>query len=373
MASLPSTKSVAQGLGTDYEVIVLGAGVAGLAAAERLATIDRELKVLVLEARDRIGGRVHSVGQKNVIRDAELGAQSLTQSQGKSWPVIERLGLNVEEFSDGSLSLYPGMAALVRAVAEASSGRVQLDSEVQEVFWRKGLVGVKYTNRGLSSAVTCRRLIVALPAGVLRSGALAMSPALPPSRIDALEALKLDGALSLALSFPAQLAVLKDRSQSWLFENESARLRAFPAGSSGDVLLEAQFLGARADTLSRQPESVQLALAIRAFEDAFTSLPALSDASWSGSANWLSDRYSLGATTQAGTELLHQELAKTLDDTVFFAGDATAAPSDVGTVHGAYGTGERAAQEVAESLSLIPGSGPMARLDNSEAPILELL
>ena len=41
------------------DVLVLGAGIAGLAAAERLAAAGR--RVLVLEARDRIGGRIHTV------------------------------------------------------------------------------------------------------------------------------------------------------------------------------------------------------------------------------------------------------------------------------------------------------------------------
>ena len=41
------------------DAIVIGAGVAGLAAARQLRK--RGLEVLLLEARDRIGGRVHTV------------------------------------------------------------------------------------------------------------------------------------------------------------------------------------------------------------------------------------------------------------------------------------------------------------------------
>jgi monoamine oxidase len=40
----------------DADVIVIGAGAAGLAAARSIGR--RTLRVLVLEARDRIGGRV---------------------------------------------------------------------------------------------------------------------------------------------------------------------------------------------------------------------------------------------------------------------------------------------------------------------------
>lgn len=42
-----------------YDVVVIGAGLAGLAAARRAQ--DAGLRVVVLEARDRIGGRVHTV------------------------------------------------------------------------------------------------------------------------------------------------------------------------------------------------------------------------------------------------------------------------------------------------------------------------
>src|SRR4051794_26539347 len=47
------------GMPCGMEVIVIGAGVAGLAAARELRL--RGHSVLVLEARDRIGGRVHTV------------------------------------------------------------------------------------------------------------------------------------------------------------------------------------------------------------------------------------------------------------------------------------------------------------------------
>ena len=43
---------------TDYDVIVIGAGISGLAAAQDLA--NRGADVLVIEARDRTGGRIHT-------------------------------------------------------------------------------------------------------------------------------------------------------------------------------------------------------------------------------------------------------------------------------------------------------------------------
>lgn len=44
--------------GTQVDVIVIGAGVAGLTAAQELTA--KGLKVIVIEGRDRIGGRLHT-------------------------------------------------------------------------------------------------------------------------------------------------------------------------------------------------------------------------------------------------------------------------------------------------------------------------
>ena len=57
----------------DADVIVIGAGAAGLAAARSLAS--RSLRVIVLEARDRAGGRVWSRPSARATVVAELGAE----------------------------------------------------------------------------------------------------------------------------------------------------------------------------------------------------------------------------------------------------------------------------------------------------------
>ena len=57
------------------DVVVIGAGVAGLAAARRLN--EQGVRVIVLEARDRIGGRVFTARDARTPLPIELGAEFL--------------------------------------------------------------------------------------------------------------------------------------------------------------------------------------------------------------------------------------------------------------------------------------------------------
>jgi monoamine oxidase len=57
----------------DADAFVIGAGAAGLAAARSLAS--RSVRVVLLEARDRIGGRVWSCPVPRTATSVELGAE----------------------------------------------------------------------------------------------------------------------------------------------------------------------------------------------------------------------------------------------------------------------------------------------------------
>lgn len=75
-------------------VVVVGAGFAGLAAAEALAS--RGAEVTVLEARDRVGGRVHSGRLENGAA-VELGAEFVLPGYDVLRGTVARLGLSLYE------------------------------------------------------------------------------------------------------------------------------------------------------------------------------------------------------------------------------------------------------------------------------------
>jgi monoamine oxidase len=93
----------------DADVIIIGAGAAGLAAARMLA--ERSISVTVLEARDRIGGRVYSMPAGRRIAPAELGAEFIHGPAAQTMALLRRAGTAAMETggesvireSDGSI------------------------------------------------------------------------------------------------------------------------------------------------------------------------------------------------------------------------------------------------------------------------------
>ncbi|MGD1930234.1 MAG: flavin monoamine oxidase family protein [Leptolyngbyaceae cyanobacterium] len=75
---------------THYDTIVIGAGAAGLAAAQTLQDANRS--VLLLEARDRVGGRVHT-DYDFAPHPVELGAEFLHGENIATWDWVRRYRL----------------------------------------------------------------------------------------------------------------------------------------------------------------------------------------------------------------------------------------------------------------------------------------
>lgn len=78
---------------THHDIAVIGAGVAGLGCAHKLRA--RGVDVVVVEARDRVGGRIRAVWPDGET-PVEVGAQVVHGEWAVTWKVIERAGLRVE-------------------------------------------------------------------------------------------------------------------------------------------------------------------------------------------------------------------------------------------------------------------------------------
>ncbi|KAK5458164.1 hypothetical protein LTS15_004243 [Exophiala xenobiotica] len=99
-----------------YDAIIIGAGLAGLQAASTLQRAG--LKYLVLEARDRVGGKTLTLKASDGAIKSDLGAAWINDTnQSRMWELAQDLGLHtytqnttgdvVVQDSDGSLVKFP--------------------------------------------------------------------------------------------------------------------------------------------------------------------------------------------------------------------------------------------------------------------------
>ncbi len=79
------------------DVIVVGAGVAGLSAARALH--EAGARVIVLEARDRIGGRIHTLRVPGVAQPIELGAEFVHGRVASTLQIADEAALLVCELT----------------------------------------------------------------------------------------------------------------------------------------------------------------------------------------------------------------------------------------------------------------------------------
>ena len=107
---------------TAAEVLIIGAGMAGLTAARRLA--ESGVQVIVLEAQDHIGGRI--LTQHIDAEALELGAEFIHGRAPELWDLIEEAGLETYErggaqfcFDSSGLNACPDeLAALFDPLAK---------------------------------------------------------------------------------------------------------------------------------------------------------------------------------------------------------------------------------------------------------------
>ena len=99
----------------DYDVIVIGAGPAGLSVARDLQKGGK--RVVILEARDRIGGRVHTLRERGVV---EAGAEFIHGENAVTWDIVRQEGLQTEEWGLETADSYRHFA---------KGGQIRADSE----------------------------------------------------------------------------------------------------------------------------------------------------------------------------------------------------------------------------------------------------
>ena len=131
------------------DVIIIGAGAAGLAAARLLSR--QGVKVTILEARHRLGGRIFTLRDPLSPLPVELGAEFVHGEPAETLEIVRAAGLNLDRLPDdhyksrsGKLALigdfWKKMADLRRDITK-TMGRTAEDYSLAEYLERKKLNG----------------------------------------------------------------------------------------------------------------------------------------------------------------------------------------------------------------------------------------
>lgn len=434
----------------DADVIVIGAGAAGLAAAAGMG--GRSLRVTVVEARDRIGGRVLWTDGSDAREPVELGAEFIHGRAPETMALMREagtaaVGLGSDSWTcerDGSLThddaefrsstdVFAGVRALkddetvdaylrrferdpalggkialarafvegfdaadpstasvmsiaeelwsgvdyatahpaegyrpifdvLRSRCEKAGVSIELSTVVKAIRWRRGEVEVETVSEGVSRLLRAKAVIVTLPVSILRLPAsdpsVGFDPALPPDKLAALEQIEMGHVVKVVLRF---------REPFWERVAGGRYIGASffrcPYGRFPAYWTQRPLPGASVVAWAGGPPAVALqgasgeALVAHAFDE-FSRLFGYADPARAAFVDglvhdWSRDPFALGAYSyvRVGGMGARAVLGMPVEQTLFFAGEATALGGQGGTVNGAIATGERAAREAAAALA----------------------
>ena len=136
---------------TDTDVIVIGAGAAGLSAARELS--QHGFRATILEARDRLGGRILTVRDSPFGAPVELGAEFVHGEPAETFEIVCAAGLNLNWLPDNhhhsqngrlvaSRDFWGKLAELRKEIAKATSRTLKRSEPCRILGTREARRGV---------------------------------------------------------------------------------------------------------------------------------------------------------------------------------------------------------------------------------------
>jgi monoamine oxidase len=434
------------------DVIILGAGAAGMSAAIELSRAG--LKVLILEARDRVGGRMFTVRDPALAAPIELGAEFIHGRPSEIWDLLRQARIEPREVTgedwcarDGKLSpcdffseideflkkmddrgpdesfleflqrncpgpaqaetcdwarryvtgfhaADPALVSVHSLVMSAEAEEkidgdrafripggyewlveyfrhqlseagvvIHLNKTADSVSWSRRQAKVQAQSAEVSSIFETSRVLVTLPLGVLQAethdrGTVKFSPELPAEKKAALSKLAMGKVIRVTLTFRERFWDNLQPPQSeqtlsnmrFLFGQQdpfptwwTTMPEKWPVITGWAPFQCADRLSGKSEAFVREQAIQSLAAALN-FDQ--RKLSDLCQGLYFH--DWESDPFSRGAYSyvRVGGDRAQHDLAAPVDETLFFAGEATDITGNNGTVHGAIASGRRAAQQI---------------------------
>lgn len=303
------------------------------------ATLSDDVSFERFLARRRLPERTKAVARRIVegfdaADPRRVSARSILEEWGEQGALGERHPRPQGGY--GALMDWLGRRVLARG------GRLQLDSPVREVRWRRGAVEARGTFLGEPFEARASRAVITLPLGVLQARTVRFSPAIVEKR-PALRKLASGPVIRVAMRF--HRAVWEQRAPGVaFFQAEGTPFPTFwtPLPLRAP-LLTAWAGGPKAARMTGLAPRTLIAKALESVHAIFPNAQ-LADAQ---AQDWQQDQYARGGYSYVlvNGSGARADLAGPIADTLFFAGEATD-PLEAGTVAGALRSGQRAARYI---------------------------
>ncbi|MBX2841948.1 MAG: FAD-dependent oxidoreductase [Flammeovirgaceae bacterium] len=260
-----------------------------------------------------------------------LGMKSLAKNEalwtsGKSdYKIMEPLQEILNEFS------------------EVIQDDLKLNTIVTDISYEEGKVQVRDTNLNYFEA---NRVIITVPLSILKKKLIQFHPKLPLSKNEAIQKLGFGPGMKIFLLFKEKfwredLFEMYGGANCQLYYNPWPRTRSSPPVLVGYIMAE------RADYIAKLGNQ-SIEILVKELDQFFGNKMASKNLDDFYIMNWTKEPFIHGAYSYDSpySEGTRKELAKTLKNSLFFAGEATNFNGHGATLHGAMESAERVVEEI---------------------------
>lgn len=293
------------------------------------------------------------VGNRHGTSSARLGIGPVASGETLRTGGIDNFMLATNPMSDVLISTF------IRAAEKTKLNHVvkNINYEGEKVI----LSGEEVTTSGATPfSLEFDKVILTVPVSVIKSGDITFTPSLTPAKLSALSRMEMDATLTVVLDFRRNFW---GEGFRYIYGGTTAA-EYFNPGANGrstvSRALTAHVSGAKAEelsTLGLDAIPVLISELDPLFENQATANLRKDPVNGKPVAviqDWAKEPFIKGAASYlkpGGTLADRQLLGAPLGNKLFFAGEATDALGEAGTVSGALQSGERAAKEVISSIT----------------------
>lgn len=343
----------------DRAVHIRDGKVLGVDGWELVDRVVDDMRKTAKKGKDRsfsefVAGSAHSGQAKQLATSYVEGFNAARSEKVSIASLAEDAEASDQIDGDHTYRLISGYDAIIRGLIAGVNdlpSKLHLNSIVRRIEWSAGqaTVHVESAVTGQTTTAKARRVIVTAPLGVLQ-GDIEFDP--EPANVEAARKLEFGQVMRVAMRF---------RKAFWEENQELARAgfllsdeKYFPtwwvlqpvrvpviigwsAGPHADGLLGRS----KSEIVERALHDLARITAVRENE-----LERMLEAAYFH--DWHADPFARGAYSYVpvGEMSAREAMAKPVEDTLYFAGEATDTEGHSATVHGAIATGRRAAQQI---------------------------